>query len=204
MQTVAILLFDEIEVLDFAGPFEVFGVTGGAQGLYQVTTVAQALRPVIARNGLSINPAHSFASLPQVDILVLPGGYGTRREKGCAATLDFIRNKTAYAGIALSVCSGALLLAKAGLLAGLHATTHRGALAELAQDEPGCIVLPDARVVDNGKFVLSAGISAGIDASLYIVARQHGQDVAHTTAAYMEYDWRDRAVRTGSGNGVAY
>jgi hypothetical protein len=65
-------------------------------------------------------------------------------------------------------------------------------------------VLPDARVVDNGKFLLSAGISAGVDASLYIVARQHGQDVAHATAAYMEYDWRDRAVRTGGGDGVAY
>lgn len=192
MKTVAILLFDDVEVLDFAGPFEVFGVTGGAHSLYQVITVAETSRPVLARNKLSVNPAYSFASMPHADILVLPGGYGTRREKNRPATLKFIRQKTDAAELVISVCTGALLLAKAGLLAGHHATTHRSALAELALDEPHCTVLPHARVVDNGHIVLSAGISAGIEACLYVVARQHGDAVAEATADYMEYDWTHR------------
>jgi transcriptional regulator GlxA family with amidase domain len=194
MKTVAILLFDDVEVLDFAGPFEVFGVTGGADSLYRVITVAESLRAVLARNKLSVNPAYDFASMPQADILVLPGGYGTRRERLRPEMIEFIWDKAAAAELVLSVCTGALLLAKAGLLAGLHATTHRGALGELALDEPRCVVLPAARVVDNGKFLVSAGVSMGIEASLYVVARQHGDAVAGATAAYMEYDWHHRHV----------
>lgn len=194
MKTVAILLFDDVEVLDFAGPFEVFGVAGGAHSLYQVMTVAETSRPVLARNKLSVNPAYDFASMPHADILVLPGGAGTRREKLRPAMLAFIREKAAAAELVISVCTGALLLAKAGLLAGCHAATHRGALAELALDEPRCVVLPNARVVDNGKFVLSAGISTGIEACLYAVAREHGEAVAEATATYMEYDWIHRKV----------
>lgn len=194
MKTVAILLFDEVEVLDFAGPFEVFGVAGGADGLYRVITVAESAGPVLARNMLSVIPSYDFASMPHADILVVPGGYGTRRERLRPEMLAFIRDKAAAAELVLSVCTGALLLAKAGLLAGLHATTHRGALAELAVDEPYCVVLPNARVVDNGKVILSAGISMGIEASLHIVARQHGAAVADATAAYMEYDWNVRQV----------
>lgn len=192
MKTVAILLFDDVEVLDFAGPFEVFGVTGGANSLYQVFTVAARAAPVLARNRLSINPAHDFASMPHADILVIPGGYGTRREKTNPAMLEFIRGKAIAAELVISICSGALLLAKAGLLAGRHATTHQGALAELARDEPDCVVLPQARVVDNGKIILSAGISMGIEVSLYTVAKQHGDAIAGATADYMEYDWHYR------------
>lgn len=194
MKTVAILLFEEVEVLDFAGPFEVFGVAGGADGLYRVITVAENAGPVLARNMLNVIPSYDFASMPHADILVIPGGYGTRRERLRPEMLAFIRDKAAAAELVLSVCTGALLLAKAGLLAGLHATTHRGALAELAIDEPYCVVLPNARVVDNGKVILSAGISMGIEASLHIVARQHGAAVADATAAYMEYDWNVRQV----------
>lgn len=194
MKTVAILLFDDVEVLDFAGPFEVFGVAGGAHDLYRVMTVAETSRPVLARNRLSVNPGYDFASMPHADILVVPGGAGTRREKLRPEMLAFIRAQAAAAELVISVCTGALLLARAGLLAGCHATTHRGALAELALDEPRCVVLPEARVVDNGKFVLSAGISMGIEACLYVVARQHGAAVAGATAAYMEYDWNHRQV----------
>lgn len=194
MKTVAILMFDDVEVLDFAGPFEVFGVCGGDRPQYQVLTVAAHTGPVFARNRLSVNPRCDFASMPHADILVIPGGYGTRREKTNPVMLDFIRAKAAAADLVISVCSGALLLAKAGLLAGLHATTHQCALAELAQDEPDCVVLPQARVVDNGKIILSAGVSMGIEASLYAVARQHGEAVAAATAAYMEYDWHVRRV----------
>ena len=191
MKTVAIFIFDNVEVLDFAGPFEVFGVTGGRDNkrLYDVFTVAQFPRPVMARNNLSINPDYTFDTMPDADVFVIPGGSGTRRLKHSKSVLQFIRQQAEVAGDVLSVCSGALLLAKAGLLRGLDATTHRGAVDELAGDEPTCTVWPNARVVDNGKIVTSAGISMGIDAALYTVAKHHGRDQARETAAYMEYDW---------------
>jgi transcriptional regulator GlxA family with amidase domain len=192
---VAVLLFDNVEVMDFAGPFEVFGVSGQREGknLFDVYTVARESKPVMARNNLSVNPDYSFRDCPKADILVVPGGFGTRREKHNPSVLEFIKQQTEQAERVLSVCSGALLLAKAGLLDGLHATTHRGALAELRGDAPTAIVLETARVVDNGKIVLSAGI----DAALYLVADLHGPEQASETAVYMEYDWRPR-VEDGS------
>lgn len=192
---VAVLMFDNVEVMDFAGPFEVFGVSGLREGknLFDVYAVARESKPVMARNNLSVNPDYSFRDCPRPDILVVPGGFGTRREKHNPSVLEFIRQHTEQAERVLSVCSGALLLAKAGLLDGLHATTHRGALAELKGDSPTTTVLETARVVDNGKIVLSAGISAGIDAALHIVADLHGPDQALETATYMEYDWRYRS-----------
>lgn len=193
---VAILLFDDVEVLDFAGPFEVFGITGRCDGSdpFNVFTVAADRRPIQARNGLSINPTYGFDDCPSCQILVVPGGFGTRREKNNTAMLDFIRRQATDADRVLSVCTGALLLAKAGLLDGLSATTHREALAELREDAPSTAVLDQARVVDNGRFILSAGISAGIDAALYTVAQLHGLEQAVETATYMEYDWHHRTV----------
>jgi transcriptional regulator GlxA family with amidase domain len=189
---VAILLFDNVELMDFAGPIEVFGVAGQQEGkrLFDVYTVARESKPVLACNNLSINPDYSFRDCPSMDILVVPGGYGTRREKHNPSVLDFIRQHAGQVERLLSVCSGALLLAKAGLLDGMHATTHRGALAELQDDAPTARVLEDVRVVDNGKLVFSAGISAGIDAALYLVAELHGLEQATETATFMEYDWR--------------
>ena len=188
---VAVLMFDNVEVMDFAGPFEVFGVSGQREGknLFDVYTVARESKPVMARNNLSVNPDYSFRDCPRPDILVVPGGFGTRREKHNPSVLEFIKQQTEQAERVLSVCTGALLLAKAGLLDGLHATTHRGALAELRGDAPTAIVLDGARVVDNGKIVLSAGISAGIDAALYLVADLHGLDQA----------WRQRSTWSTTG-----
>ena len=187
-------MFDNVEVMDFAGPFEVFGVSGQRENknLFDVYTVARESKPVMARNNLSVNPDYSFRDCPRPDILVVPGGFGTRREKHNPSVLEFVKQNAEQAERVLSVCSGALLLAKAGLLDGLLATTHRGALAELRGDAPTATVLDAARVVDNGKIVLSAGISAGIDAALYVVADLHGLDQAVETATYMEYDWRHR------------
>lgn len=196
MRTVAVFVFDDVEVLDFAGPFEVFGVAGGRANkrFYDVFTVAQFARPVIARNNLSVNPDYTFETMPHADILVIPGGFGTRRLKCSLPVLEFVRQRVEEAQSVVSVCSGALLLAKAGLLRGLHATTHRGALDELALDEPHCTVWRNARVVDNGKIVTSAGISMGIDAALYTLAKHHGLDEARETASYMEYDWHHQVV----------
>jgi len=199
---VAVLLFADVDILDFAGPFEVFGVTGGRDGpeLFEVVTVAAERSPISARNGLSINPTYSFEDCPTCQVLVVPGGPGTRREKNNAAMLDFIRRHADNADHVLSVCTGALLLAKAGLLDGLSATTHHHAMDELRNDAPATTVLDQARVVDNGKFILSAGVSAGIDAALYTVAQLHGLDQAIETAARMEYDWR---LRVADGSSIA-
>lgn len=193
----AILLFDDVEVLDFAGPFEVFSVTGRRHQLqpFDVFTVASRREPVIARNGLSINPHHSFATAPAADILVIPGGFGTRREMKDAATLEWIRRGSERAQHVLSVCTGALLLGAAGLLDGLAATTHFMAFEELRAAAPRADVRTDSRIVDNGRVILSAGVSAGIDMALHVVARLLGPEMAQETARYMEYegDWSRHA-----------
>jgi transcriptional regulator GlxA family with amidase domain len=194
-RTVAVLLFDDVEVLDFAGPFEVFGVTGKRQNAtpFSVITVAEHHGIIRARNGLAVSPTHSFADCPPPDVLVVPGGYGTRREMHNELVIDWIRSQAASAEVVLSVCTGALLLARAGLLAGLEVTTHHGALDLLATTAPDAVVRADQRFVDNGRIITSAGISAGIDAALHVVARLLGEAQARETAAYMEYDWRDRS-----------
>jgi transcriptional regulator GlxA family with amidase domain len=179
-------------VLDFAGPFEVFGVTGRRENAtpFHVVTVAERPGVVRARNGLSVAPTHSFADCPRADVLVVPGGYGTRREMHNERVVDWVRGQAATAEVTLSVCTGALLLARAGLLAGLEVTTHHGALELLAATAPSAVVRRDRRFIDNGRVVTSAGISAGIDAALHVVARLLGDAQARETAAYMEYDWR--------------
>ena len=191
-RNVAILIFDEVEVLDFAGPFEVFSVTGRQkrQTPFNVYTVAERSGPVMARNQFSMNARYTIADCPAPDILVIPGGWGTRREMNNTALIDWIKATAPKTEWVLSVCTGALLLAKAGLLDGLKATTHHGALDLLREVAPKATVLDNQRVIDNGKIIVSAGVSAGIDAAFHIVARLLGPDVAMETARYMEYDWR--------------
>ena len=196
---VAVLIFDGMEVLDFAGPFEVFGVARNAQGAFgfEVFTVALEARTIIARNGLRILPHVCAADMGQVDILVVPGGFGSRREMRDETSLAFVRRVSAEAQATLSVCTGALILGAAGLLRGLKATTHAGALSELRALD-GVEVRPDARVVDNGHILTSAGISAGIDGALHLVSRCMGAACAVETARYMQYDWSQRTVDHGN------
>jgi transcriptional regulator GlxA family with amidase domain len=191
-RNVNVLLFDDVEVLDFAGPFEVFGVTGkrGDTTPDAVHTVSEKGSVIRARNGLAVTPSHSFETAPHGDVLVVPGGFGTRREMKNERLLEWLRPRAEEAEIVLSVCTGALVLAAAGLLDGLEATTHHGSFDLLEQTNAGVRVRRDVRVVDNGHIITSAGISAGIDAALHVVARLHGQAVARETAEYMEYDWR--------------
>lgn len=187
---VVILLFDEVEVLDACGPFEVFSVTGRSLPTrpFEVVTVA-ARSPVEARHGLSLNPGFHLDDVPRADILLVPGGPGTRREMHDPALLDWIRRAAQPAELVLSVCTGALLLGRAGLLDGLEATTHHDALDLLAMAAPRATLRRDLRVVDNGRVILSAGVAAGIDMSLHVVQRLLGPEVARETAAYMEYPW---------------
>jgi transcriptional regulator GlxA family with amidase domain len=188
-RTLAILVFDDVEVLDFCGPFEVFSVANRSADppAFEVLTVAEGPGPVLTRGGLSVNPHRRLADCPAPDLLLVPGGWGTRKEMHNAAVIDWITRAAAGAELVLSVCTGALLLAKAGLLDGLAATTHHGALDLLRETAPRTTVHPDRRVVDNGRVVCSAGIAAGIDMSLHVVGRLLGPAAAEQTARYMEY-----------------
>ena len=185
----AVLLFDEVEVLDFAGPFEVFSVCGRRHKLepFRVFTVAERTGPVLARNGLSVNPTYSFADCPALDILVVPGGYGTRREMKNPVVLEWIVRQAPHVQYLLSVCTGALVLGTAGLLDGLAATTHFMAFDELRAVAPRTEIRESSRIVDNGRVILSAGVSAGIDMSLHVVSRILGPEMALETARYMEW-----------------
>ncbi len=189
-RNLAILLFDEVEVLDFAGPFEVFSVTGLRDKIkpFHVYTVSMESAPVIARNGLSINAHYTIADCPRADILLIPGGYGTRPLLKDTAALNWIRETSEAAEMTLSVCTGALLLAKAGLLTDMEATTHHGSLDFLGELDPTITVRSETRFVDNGAFILSAGVSAGIDMSFHVVKRLLGKEHAAETAHYMEYE----------------
>jgi transcriptional regulator GlxA family with amidase domain len=188
---VGILIFDDVEVLDFAGPFEVFSVAGRRAGLepFHVYTMAADATPVLARNALSINPHYTLRDAPAPEILVVPGGQGTRALLRDDALLGWLRTAHRQADTTLSVCTGALVLGAAGLLDGLRATTHHLALDELREVAPGAVVVEDERVVDNGRVVLSAGVAAGIEASLHLVGRILGREHAEEAARYMEYPW---------------
>ena len=186
----AILLFDNAEVLDFCGPFEVFSVASNQteHPSFNMFTVA-GRSPIKARNGLSVNPDHSLNTCPKADILLVPGGIGTRAGMNDDALIGWIRQTADAAQLVLSVCTGALLLGKAGLLDGLEISTHHVAYDLLREIVPSGTVHEDRRFVDNGTVITSAGIAAGIDMSLHVVERLHGPDIAMATARHMEYPW---------------
>ena len=201
-RNVAVLIFDDVEVLDFCGPFEVFSVTGKRDGSdpFNVYTVAEKT-PISARNTLSVNPHYTFDGCPQPDILVVPGGggkredgtpFGTRKEMHNEVLLGWLNACYPQTEHLLSVCTGALLLAKAGLVRNAAATTHHLTFDELRRVAPDADVREGERVVDSGKLIFSGGISAGIDASFYLVAKLLGEEAASETARYMEYDWSGR------------
>ncbi|MGH2514789.1 MAG: DJ-1/PfpI family protein [Ktedonobacterales bacterium] len=196
MRTVGILIFDDVEVLDFCGPFEVFSVarpvgeTDDAHQLFQALTIAEELRTIRCRGGLLVQPHATTADHPPLDLLVVPGGMGTRRERHNTRLIEWIAARNEQTELTASVCTGAFLLAEGGLLNGHRATTHWASVDWMRETYPAITMLADARVVDEGHIVTSAGISAGIDMSLHVVARLHGNEVAQWTARRMEYDWR--------------
>lgn len=196
-----ILLFPDVEVLDFAGPFEVFSRTRLVPGIesrrsndsapFQVFTIAKSMAKILATGGLAVLPDYSFSDHPKIDLLIVPGGFGTRSLLTDQETLEWVRNVSSEAKITASVCTGALLLTKAELLNGLETTTHWGAIDLLESinrsGQHNMKVLRDKRFVDSGKIMTSAGVSAGIDMSLHIVERLFGKSVADETATYIEY-----------------
>ena len=193
---VGVLIFDNVEVLDFAGPFEVFSRTRLTPGLdsrrtddsapFRVFTVAKTAAPVTATGGLRVIPHYGFADAPPIDLVVVPGGFGTRPLMTDQETLDWIRRTAAQARKVTSVCTGSLLLTKAGLLEGHRATTHWGALDLLESLDGRVKVERDLRVVDDG-IITSAGVASGIDMAFYVVETLFGPAVADETAHYIEF-----------------
>ncbi|PGZ52919.1 AraC family transcriptional regulator [Bacillus cereus] len=188
--SIGIFLFDDVEVLDFAGPFEVFSVTeADVEKPFTVYTVSQNGEMITARNGLKVQPDYSIEDLPPVDILLIPGGKGVREnEVQNDIIINWIRQQMKEVKLMTSVCTGALLLAKAGLLDGLKATTHWASIQTFKKDFPNVEVVENVKFVDQGHIITSAGISAGINMSFHIVKNLLGVEVAEDTAKSMEYD----------------
>ena len=193
---VGILIFDGVEVLDFAGPFEVLSRTRLVPGTesrrsddgapFHVFTVARSTDLVTATGGLVVQPRHSFEDAPSIDLLVVPGGFGTRPLLQEADTIDWIRRTAGAARKTASVCTGSLLLARAGLLDNRRATTHWGAFGLLASLGKNITVDREARFVEDG-VMTSAGVASGIDMAFHVVETLLGKDVADETARYIEY-----------------
>jgi len=196
--SVAIFVFPDAEVLDFAGPYEVFTTATrvlarkapAAPAPFAVFTVARDAGTVRARAGLVVTPDYTFADHPPIDLLIIPGGVVTAQLK-MPEVAEWIQRTAAAARLTASVCTGAFLLAQAGLLEGKSATTHWADVDELREMFPSLTVLESRRWVDEGSIVTSAGISAGIDMSLHLVERFAGRELALGTARQMEFDWHE-------------
>lgn len=207
-RTVGILIFPEVEVLDFCGPYEVFSVARLNEATrrdttspFKVLTVSETSEPVSATGGLRVVPDYDFDSCPKLDILVVPGGWGTRPLLNNQRYTDWIRQRAGEVERVTSVCTGSLLLANAGLLVGKSATTHWRSLDFFRNRFPNVTVERHLHVVEDGNVLTSAGISAGIDMALLLVKQFYGEQIARNTATYMEYPYPEsnaRRVRIGS------
>jgi len=198
-RNVAIFIFDEVEVLDFAGPFEVFNVTAELNdpAPFFVYTVAETAAPVKTRGALRVHPNYSLYASPTADILLVPGGAGTRVLLKKPPVLDWLREQAARVEVLCSVCTGSLVLAQAGLLDGLRVTTHHESLDRLRSlMGPDTVIATDERYTDNGAVLTSGGISAGTDMALHLVRRLLGDGALQKTLKEMEYDWApDQSLR---------
>jgi transcriptional regulator GlxA family with amidase domain len=186
-KTIGILLFGDMEELDFAGPYEVFGMFARHFDRdWQLVTVAQTREPVRGALGLRVVPDHAFDDCPPLAVLVVPGGFGTRREVDNRALIEFVQRAGRACQWVTSVCTGALVLARAGFLEGKRATTHWGALDELRK-EPNVQVLDGERYVQDGNVITAAGVSAGIDMALYLVGQLKDAETARNVQKFMQY-----------------
>jgi transcriptional regulator GlxA family with amidase domain len=185
--TVAILLFNGVEIIDYSGPWEVFGAAG-----FEVHTVASGSGPIKTAFGQTVVPDYTLDNSPKADILLIPGG-SIAPTMNNVRTIEWIRTRSKEATYVMSVCNGAFLLAKAGLLNGLSATTVRGGIDRLALFAPRTKVVRNQRYVDNGKFITTAGLSAGIDGAMHLVAKTRGKETAMAVAHGLEYRWDGEA-----------
>lgn len=199
---VGIVIFPDVEVLDFCGPFEVFSVPRLTEenrrhtpSPFEVLLVAERAGPVTTTGGMQVLPHFTFADCPKLDVLVVPGGYGTREELKNPVMLDWLRARAAEVETLTSVCTGSMLLGFAGLLEGKQATTHWKSLDWMRESFPATRVHFDRHFVIDGRLFTSAGISAGIDMSLKVVEHYLGEALARATARHMEYPYPDSDAR---------
>jgi transcriptional regulator GlxA family with amidase domain len=190
MGTIGILVFDGLEELDAVGPWEVLAAWAQQwpDDGWSVTTIGQDGGLVRCAKGLVLQPAHSWADAPPLDVLIQPGGMGTRAQLADEAYLGWIRDRRADTPLLASVCTGSLVYAAAGLLKGRPATTHWASLDRLRELDPSIDVRPDDRYVDDGDVLTAAGVSAGIDMALHLVDRLVGADRAREVRRYIQYD----------------
>ena len=190
MKQIGIVLFTNVEELDAVGPWEVLGhwTQVHPEDGWAVSTLSRDGRPVRCAKGLTITPDHTYADAPAYDVLLYPGGQGTRTLLKDEDELAWVRKQRATVGLMTSVCTGSLVYAAAGLLAGRPATTHWNALDELAALDPSIVIRDGDRFVDDGDVITSAGVSAGIDMALHLVARLAGVERARQVRRGIQYD----------------
>lgn len=190
VRNVGILIFPGVELLDFCGPYEAFtAARKDGDGYFNTFTVAETRDPVAAAAGLKTVPDYTLEDAPHIDILVVPGGQGTRREIDNPVIIGWIQKVAGGAELTTSVCTGSFLLGKAGLLEIGKATTHWGSVERMRETFPEVQVQSNVRFVDDGAVVSSAGVSAGIDMSLHVIERLCGVAAAESSARLMEYDY---------------
>jgi transcriptional regulator GlxA family with amidase domain len=185
-KTLGVLLFPGFELLDVCGPLEMFG---NLKGAVRPVTVAEKAGPVESTQALKLTADHALADCPPLDMLLVPGGWGTREEVGNRTLLDWLVARAARAEVVMSVCTGSALLARAGILDGRRATSNKHNFQWVTEQGPKVEWVKEARWVDDGKFVTSSGVSAGIDMALAVISRIHGDTVSTTLADATEYEW---------------
>jgi transcriptional regulator GlxA family with amidase domain len=197
-----VLIFPDAEELDFVGPWEMITMWKKvADGPQDCLIVAETIAPVVCAKGLSVNPHVSFDSCPQLDVLLVPGGQGTRREVGNSVLVDFVARQARGCSSVLSVCTGSFILHAAGLLAGRRATTHWGSLDRLRA--LGDVQVVEERWVRDGNVWSAAGVSAGIDLTLAFIAATAGEDAAGRVQLAAEYYPSGKAYGTGTSHAQA-
>jgi transcriptional regulator GlxA family with amidase domain len=187
----AILIFNDAEVLDFAGPFEIFNAANeaSAKKLFNVYTISEKLDTIIARNGFKVIPDYNISNCPAPDILIVPGGIGRKIQMNNPVIIQWIKSLFDDLEYLLSVCTGAFIIGKAGLLKGLNATTHHASYDEFQSTFPDTKLVKNVPYVDNGKIITSGGISTGMKAALHLVDKISENNLGKMTAELMEYDY---------------
>ena len=185
-RTIGVVLFEDFELLDVFGPLEMFGM---AADHFEIRLISQHGGVVASRQGPKSVSDDSFESAPAIDVVLVPGGIGTRREVDNPVLLDWLQQRTQQAELVTSVCTGSALLAKAGVLDGLRATTNKLVFAWAASQSAKVRWQQQARWVEDRKFFTSSGVSAGIDMSLAVIAKLVSHQAAEQAANFAEYDW---------------
>jgi putative intracellular protease/amidase len=183
---VAILIFDGVQIIDYTGPYEVLG----SWGRRNVYTVAEKPDAITTNMGMRVIPNYTFDNQPRPDIMVIPGGGGVKAQLENQKAINWIQDNAKQARYVMSVCNGAFLLSKAGLLDGLEATTTAGLIEQLKSVSPKTKVVFDKRFVDNGKIITTAGLSSGIDGAIHLVEKLDGKGWAQVVAYGIEYNWQ--------------